>query len=165
MPIAPAPHTRSPVSSDDWITPRWLLERLGPFDLDPCAADNPPWRTAAKMITKKQDGLTWKWHGFTWLNPPYGRQLGLWLLNASAHNHGIALTFARTDTKAFQAYVFPFASALLFLRGRLNFCDPSGAPSKKSHNSGGPSVLIAYGPTARGRLGSAADLGAFIPLP
>lgn len=32
-------------STDDWISPRWLLDRLGEFDLDPCACDPQPWPT------------------------------------------------------------------------------------------------------------------------
>ena len=26
------------VSSDNWYTPRWIIDALGPFDCDPCAA-------------------------------------------------------------------------------------------------------------------------------
>ena len=33
--------------SEVWITPPWILRALGPFDLDPCAADQQPWPTAA----------------------------------------------------------------------------------------------------------------------
>ena len=25
------------VSTDEWYTPRWIIDELGPFDLDPCA--------------------------------------------------------------------------------------------------------------------------------
>ena len=31
------------VSSDDWYTPKWIIDTLGPFDCDPCA---PPCRGA-----------------------------------------------------------------------------------------------------------------------
>lgn len=24
------------VSPDEWYTPRWIIDTLGPFDLDPC---------------------------------------------------------------------------------------------------------------------------------
>lgn len=39
-------------STDDWYTPRWLIDTLGPFDLDPCAAPENvrPFPTAASMI-------------------------------------------------------------------------------------------------------------------
>lgn len=85
-----------------------------------------------------------------WLNPPYGRQTGVWLDRLSKHGNGIALVFARTDTAMFFDHVWPRASAYLFLKGRLHFCRPDGTPAK--HNSGGPSVLIAYGEVATERL-------------
>jgi hypothetical protein len=44
------------------------------------------------------------------------------------HGNGIALTFARTETKMFFECVWNGASALLFLKGRLSFLDVSGKP-------------------------------------
>lgn len=31
-----------PGDTDTWLTPRWILDTLGPFDLDPCAASEIP---------------------------------------------------------------------------------------------------------------------------
>lgn len=47
-------------------------------------------------------------------------------------------------------YVWEVADAILFIQGRLHFHTPDGKRGKT--NSGGPSVLIAYGPEAVGRL-------------
>lgn len=80
------------------------------------------------------------------------------------HNNGIALVFARTETRMFFKDVWPLASSLLFLRGRLTFCYPDGSEPRSGGNSGGPSVLIGYGAIASERLRSCADLGAFITL-
>lgn len=158
--IAPPSNTRRQgITTDSWITPRPLLDRLGTFDLDPCACEPQPWRTADRMVTAAEDGLSIVWHGFVWCNPPYGRSLGIWLERMATHNSGIALVFARTDTKAFHSHVWPHASALLFLRGRITFCTPAGDRAKEGHNSGGPSVLIAYGREAKYRLMQAQDLG------
>lgn len=34
---------RNPVvSSDEWYTPKWVIDELGPFDLDPCSPITPP---------------------------------------------------------------------------------------------------------------------------
>jgi len=77
------------------------------------------------------------------MNPPYGRQTGLWLKKLSEHNNGIALTFARTETKMFFQYVWPKADSVLFIEGRLNFYFVDGTISKGG--SGAPSILIAYG--------------------
>lgn len=58
------------------------------------------------------------------------------------HGHGTALIFARTDTSMFQDLVFPYADALLFVRGRIKFLTPDGIETK---DAGAPSVLVAYG--------------------
>ena len=52
------------VASDEWYTPRELVEALGEFDLDPCAPMVPLWRTAREMVNKEQDGLSIDWGGY-----------------------------------------------------------------------------------------------------
>lgn len=160
--IAPPCHTRTAETTDDWITPKWLLDRLGEFDLDPCSCDPQPWPTAKEMWTVKDDGLMRPWHGLVWCNPPYGRAMGTWLNRLATHNSGIALIFARTETDAFFRYVWPIASSLLFLKGRLTFNYPDGSAPRNGANSGGPSVLIGYGEAAQSRLKGCSNLGAFV---
>jgi hypothetical protein len=60
----------------------------------------------------------------------------------AAHGDGIALIFARTDVRWWHDAV-PAARTLCFLDGRLTFIPGDG--SVPAGNSGGPSVLIAYG--------------------
>lgn len=127
--------------TNNWITPRHILDALGPFDLDPCACDPQPWPTAKNMWLV--GGLDGSWFGRVWLNPPYGDEAETWLARLADHGNGIALIFARTETKMFQEQVFARAKALLFLCGRLTFYYPDGRPAE--HNGGAPSVLIAYG--------------------
>lgn len=103
-----------------------------------------PWPTATKMLTKDSDGLLATWHGRVWLNPPYGPETGWWLAKLARHGRGTALIFARTETDAWFRFVWPVASGILFLKGRLTFCRECGTPGDK--NAGGPSALIAYGP-------------------
>lgn len=163
--IAPPSHTRRKgATTDSWITPRWLIKRIGPFDLDPCACDPQPWPTAALMLTERENGLLAPWAGHVYCNPPYGKQLGAWLNRMALHNDGLALVFARTDTKAFHRNVWPFAQSILFIEGRLTFCTPAGELAPMGHNSGGPSVLIACGKRASDRLEGCRDMGAFIRL-
>lgn len=127
---------------DVWLTPRAILSVLGEFDLDPCAAPEPrPWTTARRHITLPDDGLAETWTGRMWLNPPYGNDIGDWLRKMEGCS-GIALIFARTETDAWQTYVWPRAKAVLFIAGRLHFCYPDGTKAKG--NAGGPSALIAY---------------------
>lgn len=161
--IAPPHHTRKKGhSTDSWITPEWLIDRLGPFDLDPCACIPMPWKTADVMLTELEDGLLSLWSGFVYCNPPYGKALGPWLNRMALHDNGIALVFARVDTQAFFKNVWPFASTLLFLEGRLSFFRPDGTAPEEGHNSGGPSVLIGYGPKADSVLLRERKLGALV---
>ncbi len=164
MSIAPPSHTRTDTTTDDWITPKWLIDRLGPFDLDPCACDPQPWPCAERWFTFEDNGLMQPWDGLVWMNPPYGRKTKDWLNRLALHGNGIALVYARTDTRAFFNSVWNSATLLLFLRKRLTFNLPDGTKSRCGHNSGGPSVLIAYGETAADRLRENADLGALVAV-
>lgn len=131
------------MGKDEWITPRWILNALGEFDLDPCAALNQPWPTAKKQFTTEDDGLYQEWSGRVWLNPPYGPHTRAWLLRLSDHGTGTALVFARTETETWFIAVWPLATAILFIKGRVTFCHVSG--DEGHANSGAPSALIAYG--------------------
>ena len=136
-----------------WLTPFDIVDTLGPFDLDPCAAPEPrPWDTAARHITLPEDGLRTTWAGRVWLNPPYGSPtvIGPWMKRMAEHNDGIALIFARTETNVFHKYVWGAASALFFFNGRLCFCYPDGRIA--DNNAGAPSVLVAYGRSMKDRL-------------
>lgn len=154
-----AHHTRSTATTDVWLTPRWVIDALGPFDLDPCASSPRPWDCAARNLTEVDDGLAAEWSGLVWLNPPYG-QVEVWMQRIAEHGHGIALVFARTDTVWWHRWVFGCADAVLFVRGRLAFCDPGGVAAK--HNAGGPSALVAYGPEATRRVRALATAGCVV---
>lgn len=166
-------HTRpNDGGTDVWLTPPAIIDHLGPFDLDPCAAPEPrPWDTATEpWAPPEHDGLNDPWvtamnpNPFVWLNPPYGRDVGAWLERLAEHGNGIALTFARTETAAFRDAVWGRASGLLFISGRLHFHHPDGR--RASMNAGGPSVLIAYGPAAAHRLARHnRTLGAWVTEP
>lgn len=128
---------------EEWLTPPYILEALGRFDLDPCASIVRPWPTADNHFTIEDNGLLKEWFGRIWLNPPYGNQTEKWFRRMQEHNNGIALTFARTETKMFFESVWPRANAIMFLRGRVQFYHVTGKPGMSG--SGSPSVLIAYG--------------------
>jgi len=140
--------------TDVWLTPKPIIDLLGPFDLDPCAAIDQPWPTADTHYTVADDGLSKQWDGMVWCNPPYSAAR-LWLERMANHNHGIALIFARTETVTFHEYVWMRCTALLFPRGRLYFvrCDGEAVDkSRGSGNAGAPSVFVAYGQSAAERL-------------
>jgi len=151
--------------SEDWLTPKFIIDALGKFDLDPCTPKKMPWKTARKRYTKADDGLSKPWHGRVWLNPPYGRSTAAWLRKMARHNDGIALVFARAETEMFHESVWPVATGLLFLRGRISFIKPPGieiAPNRRNENAGGPSVLIAYNPDNAVLLSRCSLPGAFV---
>lgn len=142
-----------------WLTPLSIIEKLGPFDLDPCCPRWMPWRTAKTMIsndseetpnpdfmTKLADGLTEDWgnYGRTYTNPPYGaKECNDWLKKLADHGNGIALIASRTETQWWIKQIWERADALLFIYKRLNFCHQDGTPGEI--NAGHGSVLVAYG--------------------
>lgn len=128
---------------DEWLTPPEIVRALGVFNLDPCAPVERPWELAARSLTKEDDGLKHDWEGRVFCNPPYGAITGKFLKKLSEHGNGIALTFARTETKMFFQHVFPKAHAIFFFEGRLSFYTVQG--KKAPFNGGAPSCLIAYG--------------------
>ena len=142
------------------MTPPEWIKALGRFDLDPACPPDMPWPTAAKMLTKAQDGLTAEWHGRVWLNPPFGSEAALWLRRMAAHGNGIALIPARTETAMFYESVWGKADAVCFVKGRPHFHRTDG--SRAPFNSGAPIALIAYGSDNVFRLMSA-DLGIVLP--
>jgi hypothetical protein len=135
-----------------WLTPPEVLQDLGPFDLDPCAAPEPrPWATAARHydITKDEDGLYLPWEGVVWCNPPYGPNTGQWLGLMAHHQCGVAFTFARTETQYFFDHAWARGAGFLFLKGRVTFYRPDGS---RGGTAPAPSVLIGYGDEGLRRL-------------
>lgn len=123
-----------------WITPPSIHNVLGHFDLDPCAADEMPYRTADRMVTKKEDGLSFDWGDCrVWLNPPFGNSSIPFL--ERMHN-GIALLPSRTDNRWFHELVLPKAYGIWFVRGRIKYLkkDLSGEGRYPAFAS----MLVAY---------------------
>ena len=128
-------------NKEEWLTPPYILEALGSFDLDPCAPAVRPWDMAKNHYCKEQDGLSQVWFGRVWCNPPYGRQTFEWLKRLAEHKNGIALIFARTETKGFHSEVWNKAHSVFFFRGRLKFHFPDGVQGDCAN---APSCLVSY---------------------
>lgn len=133
---------RSENTTVEWLTPPELVIKLGKFDLDPCSPTNAPFLHAKNNYTISDDGLSKDWFGRVYLNPPYGRGMELWLEKLKFHGNGIALIFARTETKCFFEHIWNNADAILFVKGRIRFYHISGI---QAGTPGAPSVFIAYG--------------------
>ena len=109
-------------TTDVWLTPPSIIEALGKFDLDPCCPNNLNWKTAELFysLENDQDGLCLPWNGRVWLNPPYSNWQKF-IQKLKEHNNGIALIFARTETKGFFDYIWNDADSIMFLKSRIKF--------------------------------------------
>jgi hypothetical protein len=151
-------HQQTIGKSQVHITPRWIIERLGPFDLDPCAADPRPWDCAT--LNRTRNGLDLPWAGRVWLNPPFDRyEVGKWIARLAEHGDGTALLHARTEAAWFEP-VWKEALGILFMADRIKFCRPDG--SEQPANSGAPPLLVAFGPIDLARLNQSGIPGALI---
>jgi hypothetical protein len=153
-------HERPVSETTVWLTPPAMLAALGPFDLDPCAAEHQPWRTAVVQYTVAEDGLIRRWRGFVWCNPPFGRGVEQWLARMARHGNGIALVPARTETRWFVEGVWQGADGVLFLHGRPRFHPADGSPAPGT--IGTPVCLAAYGAKAVHRLQTRGLAGTFV---
>jgi site-specific DNA-methyltransferase (adenine-specific) len=99
--------------SPHWATPKWLYAELNKefnFDFDPCP------------LGGGIDGLSIPWGMRNYINPPYGRTIGLWIKKAYENPLSVMLLPARTDTKWFHEYCMK-ADEIRWIKGRLKFGD------------------------------------------
>jgi hypothetical protein len=151
-------HQRSIGKSQNWISPQWILDTLGPYDLDPCAADPRPWDCAETNWTS--GGLEREWFGRVYCNPVFDRrEVGKWGARMAAHNNGTLLIHARTEAAWFEP-IWQHASAILFLADRLHFHYPDG--SRAAANSGAPACLVAFGQYDADRLAASGIPGTLV---
>lgn len=131
-------------NEETWLTPPYIVEALGEFDLDPCTQPEGErvFNTAKKHYSLEDgDGLSLPWEGRVWLNPPYGRKTFDWLHKLSKHESGIALIFARTETKGFHREIWEKAHSVFFFEGRIKFGNKKG---EFKNTANAPSCLVSY---------------------
>ena len=111
-------------ATDLHATPQEFFNKLNDefnFTVDVCAT--PENAKCEIFYTKEDDGLSQNWSGNVWLNPPYGREIGLWMAKASeAAKAGatvVCLVPARTDTAWWHEHVIKHE--VRFIKGRLKF--------------------------------------------
>ena len=102
-------------ASQHWATPVEIYRVLDAefhFDYDPCP------------LYCHEDRLAYPWGSRSFVNPPYGREIGKWLCKAYLESlQGklvVCLIPSRTDTRWWHNYVMK-ASEIRFLKGRLKF--------------------------------------------
>lgn len=155
---------RNPVvSSDEWYTPKWVIDELGPFDLDPCSPITPPYQIAPLSYNKEQNGLAQEWpsSALVFMNPPYSRPLlRPFVEKLAEHNNGIALLKNQVDNLLFQEVIFPKAKSMIFMRHRIKFLQPDGSTGSPFFGS----VLVAFGFEADTRLCQSNIKGKYVVL-
>ena len=109
-----------------WETPQNLFDKLDKefnFTLDVCATDETA--KCNNYFTPKENGLIQEWKGNCWMNPPYGREIGIWIKKAWEESKKgtkvVCLIPARTDTKYWHEYIFTYAAEIRFIKGRIKF--------------------------------------------
>lgn len=119
-------------NSEEWGTPQGLFNRLNKefnFTLDICASKENA--KCPKYYTKEEDALKQEWGGVIWMNPPYGRKIGIWVKKAKEAARQekatvVCLLPARTDTAWWHDYVMK-ANEIRLIRGRLKFGNSKGS--------------------------------------
>lgn len=124
--------------TNNWRTPSELFLRLNAefnFTMDIAAADDN--HLVYNYYTEKNSALLDynPWVGNIWCNPPYGRIQKDFISEAALRTRlnpypetdlVVMLIPARTDTKIWQEFIFPHATQIRFLKGRLKFLDAQG---------------------------------------
>ena len=113
--------------TNEWETPQWLFDQLNSefhFTLDPCATTEN--HKCSKYLTIYDDGLKQNWGGeVVFMNPPYGGNTGKWLRKAWHESLTgatvVCLIVSSTDRSYWHDYIFPYASEVRWLRGRITF--------------------------------------------
>ena len=129
-------------ATDQWATPQDFFDLMdnqyGPFDLDVCADSLNA--KCEKYFTREDNGLAKKWSGKCWMNPPYGKEISMWMKKAyeSSGNGSVVVCLvpARTDTKWWHEYAMK--GEITFIKGRLKFGgNKNSAPF--------PSAVVVFG--------------------
>lgn len=126
---------------EDWETPPDLFAKYDAefgFTLDAAANE----QNAKCAMYFSENALAMRWHGVVWLNPPYGKQIGLWVEKAFKEAQEgatvVCLVPARTDSWWWHTFAEPYAEKR-FIRGRIKFV---GA----QYNAPFPSAVLIFRP-------------------
>ena len=133
-------HVSQNSGENEWYTPSAYIEAarsvMGGIDTDPasCAQANATVK-AGKYFDAKADGLSKKWHGRVFMNPPYAQPLIANFAKAVAEKfsnkeitEAIVLVNNATETEWFNEMI-KHASAVCFPNGRIRFVNKEGKPS------------------------------------
>ncbi|MTH95925.1 DNA N-6-adenine-methyltransferase [Roseibium sp. RKSG952] len=143
--------------SDEWYTPSYVFDALGVrFDLDVASPPEGP-RYVPAQRWFSNFSLERDWHGFVWMNPPFGHQSTKrkWLRKFFDHGNGIALLPDRTSAPWWQEFCH-MANGILFVSPKVKFERPDGSVGEQP---GTGTTLFAAGEQALDALLRAEQLG------
>ncbi|EMW7813728.1 DNA N-6-adenine-methyltransferase [Acinetobacter baumannii] len=131
--------------TDVWATPQNLfdaIDQIFNFDLDVCAL--PENAKCERYFTPELDGLKQEWTGTCWMNPPYGREISLWIEKAvETANNGhtvVGLLPVRTDVVWWQEHILH--REIHYIKGRLKF-------GGSKHNAPFGCALVVFRPSLK----------------
>lgn len=112
-------------TSDDYYTPPYIFKALNlEFDLDVCAPPSGvPWIPAKRHYSLMDDGLSQKWTGTVWMNPPFSK-VTPWIERFLTHRDGIALV--QFSKSKWLDRLWIEAEAILVLPSNLKFMTADG---------------------------------------
>jgi len=126
-------------ATPEWATPQDFFDAqnaIHNFTLDPCCTHENA--KCKKHYTQAENGLAQDWSGDrVWMNPPYGREIGIWMRKAYEESQRGALVVclvpSRTDTAWWHDYAAK--GTVAFIRGGLKFLVADGSPGRPATKS------------------------------
>lgn len=141
-------------AGDEWYTPRFIVDWMGPIALDPCWSARSFVRAGAVLdLRRGDDGLADAWRpvgpGIVFVNPPFSNTSG-WLRACRFWARVldrviVVLVPAFPGDNPWQVDVWPEADGarlVAHIAGRVDFVNPDGRVEQKGR---GHSLLL-YGP-------------------
>lgn len=134
------PHVAYNSGENEWYTPPEYIALakavMGKISLDPASSEIANKTIGAdRFYNEEENGLTKRWTGRIWMNPPYESGLIDKFISKYANHakngditEGIVLVNNATETNWFNELI-EVSSAVVFPKGRIKFLDTKGNPS------------------------------------
>lgn len=123
------------MSRDSWCTPKWLADKLGYFDLDPCSNERSHVNAAVRLDgSPGKDGLAWPIvrGDKVFVNPPYSRgQVSRWVDRYADHWDATFLLRWDPSTAWFRS-LMRRVGFVFFPKDRIEFEPPPGVAASSN---------------------------------